>query len=83
MTDGISLRIWEEAGMFEREVALYRRLRPYLRALTIVTYGPRPPPPAGRACRASASSATAASGRRATGTGSPGGCPASGGVRRW
>ncbi|NUB24902.1 glycosyltransferase [Azospirillum brasilense] len=41
MTDGISLRIWEEAGMFEREVALYRRLRPYLRALTIVTYGDR------------------------------------------
>lgn len=41
MTNGVSLRTWDEAGMFEREVALYRRLRPHLRALTIVSYGDR------------------------------------------
>ncbi len=39
MTRGMSLRLWEEAGMFEREVALYRALRPGLRAVTLVTYG--------------------------------------------
>ena len=38
-TRGVSLRAWAETGMLEREVALYRRLRPRLRALTFVTYG--------------------------------------------
>ncbi len=40
-TKGVSLRAWDEGGLFEREVALYRRLRPRLRALTFVTYGDR------------------------------------------
>ena len=38
-TRGVSLRTWDEIGMFEREVALYRRLRPHLRGITFVTYG--------------------------------------------
>lgn len=38
-TRGVSLRTWDEIGMFEREVALYRRLRPHLSAVTFVTYG--------------------------------------------
>lgn len=39
MTSDMSLSAWDQLGMFEREVALYRRLRPRLAALTIVTYG--------------------------------------------
>jgi hypothetical protein len=27
---GVSLRTWDEVGMFDREVALYRLLRPHL-----------------------------------------------------
>ena len=38
-TQGVSLRTWDEIGMLEREVALYRRLRPHLRGVTFVTYG--------------------------------------------
>lgn len=38
-TDGVSLETWERQGMLEREVALYRALRPHLKAITFVTYG--------------------------------------------
>jgi len=38
-TRGVSLRTWAEVGMLEREIALYRALRPHLRSITIVTYG--------------------------------------------
>ena len=38
-TAGVSLKTWDEAGMFEREVALYRLLQPCLQGLTFVTYG--------------------------------------------
>lgn len=36
-----SLATWENAGMLERETALYRRLRPRLNGVTFVTYGGR------------------------------------------
>lgn len=39
MTEGMSLAAWDQIGMFEREVAIYRRLRPHLRAITLVSYG--------------------------------------------
>lgn len=39
MTRGLSLRIWQERGMFSREVALYRRLHAYGIEVGIVTYG--------------------------------------------
>lgn len=39
MTEGMSLAAWDRIGMFEREVALYRALRPHLAGLRIVTYG--------------------------------------------
>lgn len=38
-TRGVSLRTWDEVGMLEREVALYRELRPHLRRITFVTWG--------------------------------------------
>lgn len=38
-TRGISLRSWDEAGMFEREVALYRRLQSRGVKVTFITYG--------------------------------------------
>lgn len=38
-TRGVSLRTWDEGGMLEREVALYRALRPHLRRITFVTWG--------------------------------------------
>jgi glycosyltransferase involved in cell wall biosynthesis/2-polyprenyl-3-methyl-5-hydroxy-6-metoxy-1,4-benzoquinol methylase len=38
-TQGMSLRAWAGAGMLEREVALYRALRPHLGGITFVTYG--------------------------------------------
>lgn len=41
MTAGLSLSEWHRLGMFEREVALYRRLRTKVAALTIVTFGDR------------------------------------------
>jgi glycosyltransferase involved in cell wall biosynthesis len=39
MTAGMSLAVWDELGVFEREVELYRRLRPHLASITLVTYG--------------------------------------------
>jgi glycosyltransferase involved in cell wall biosynthesis len=39
MTAGMSLFEWNRLGMFEREVALYRRIREKVRAVTIVSYG--------------------------------------------
>jgi len=33
------LRAWDESGIFDREVALYQRLRPHLRSVSIVTSG--------------------------------------------
>jgi glycosyltransferase involved in cell wall biosynthesis len=38
-TRGVSLRVWDETGMFEREVALYRRLQLLGVNVTFVTYG--------------------------------------------
>jgi len=40
-TRGVSLRAWEDVGLLDREVALYRRLEPQLRAVTFTTYGDR------------------------------------------
>lgn len=39
MTRGLSLRTWQEGGMFAREVALYNRLRDQGMEIGIVTYG--------------------------------------------
>jgi glycosyltransferase involved in cell wall biosynthesis len=38
-TRDISLKTWDEIGMFEREVALYRRLQEYGVQVSFVTYG--------------------------------------------
>ena len=38
-TLGWSLKSWDESGMLEREVAIYRRLLPHLGGITFVTYG--------------------------------------------
>lgn len=38
-TEGVSLRTWDEGGMFEREVALYRRLQARGCRITFITYG--------------------------------------------
>jgi glycosyltransferase involved in cell wall biosynthesis len=40
-TRGLSLRVWDEIGILEREAAIYRRLEPALRRITFVTYGER------------------------------------------
>lgn len=37
----MSLKTWDEVGMFEREVALYKALQPYLEGVCFVTYGGR------------------------------------------
>lgn len=34
-----SLKSWDRIGLLDREVAIYRRLRPYLGSLAFVTYG--------------------------------------------
>ncbi len=38
-TRGLSLATWDRVGMLEREVALYRALRPHLGRITFITYG--------------------------------------------
>ena len=38
-THGVSLRTWGEVGMFEREVAIYRRPQKHGVELSFVTYG--------------------------------------------
>ncbi len=38
-TRGVSLKTWHDVGMVDREVALYRALRPHLRSIIFVTYG--------------------------------------------
>ena len=38
-TYGISLKTWDKIGMFEREVALYKALRPHLRGISFITHG--------------------------------------------
>lgn len=38
-TRGVSLQKWDEAGMLNREVILYKKLRPSLSGITFVTYG--------------------------------------------
>lgn len=40
-TAGVSLFEWDRLGMFEREVALYRALRPHLGGMSFVTHGDR------------------------------------------
>jgi len=37
----MSLKTWDEVGMLEREVALYKALQPYLGGVSFVTYGDR------------------------------------------
>lgn len=39
LTSGMSLAGWQEAGILARETAIYRRLRPELAGVTMVTYG--------------------------------------------
>lgn len=39
LTQGVPLRTWYEIGIFEREVALYRRLLPHMKGITFVSYG--------------------------------------------
>ncbi|WP_119462021.1 glycosyltransferase family 4 protein [Rhodospirillaceae bacterium SYSU D60014] len=41
MTRGMSLAAWDASGSFDREVQLYRELRPQVGRLTLVTYGDR------------------------------------------
>lgn len=38
-TRGVSLRTWDQVGMFEREVAIYRRLQKHGVQVTFITYG--------------------------------------------
>ncbi len=38
-TRGISLKIWDEAGLLEREVALYKALHQQLGGIAFITYG--------------------------------------------
>ena len=38
-TRGVSLKTWGDIGMLDREVALYRSLRPHMQDITFVTYG--------------------------------------------
>ena len=38
-TQGVSLRTWSTIGMLDREVSLYRSLRPHMKNITFVTYG--------------------------------------------
>lgn len=40
-TKGVSLQTWDQVGMFDREVALYRRLHDCGISVTFVTYGNR------------------------------------------
>ncbi|MEO5345427.1 MAG: glycosyltransferase family 4 protein [Magnetococcus sp. YQC-9] len=40
-TANLSLTEWQRLGMFERETALYRALRPHLAGVAFVTYGDR------------------------------------------
>lgn len=39
MTEGMSLTAWQEAGLLERELSLYKKIRPYVKKITIVSYG--------------------------------------------
>jgi glycosyltransferase involved in cell wall biosynthesis len=41
-TRGVSLKTWDNIGMFEREVALYRRLQEHGVQVSFVTYGDAP-----------------------------------------
>jgi glycosyltransferase involved in cell wall biosynthesis len=38
-TRGMSLKAWDEVGMFDREVALYAALLPHVRSIDFLTYG--------------------------------------------
>jgi len=38
-TQGVSLRTWSTIGMLDREVSLYRSLRPHMQNIAFVTYG--------------------------------------------
>ena len=38
-TQGVSLKTWSTIGMLDREVSLYRSLRPHMHNITFVTYG--------------------------------------------
>ncbi len=41
LTTGTSLHTWSGIGLFDRELAQHRALRPHLRRLTLVSYGDR------------------------------------------
>ena len=38
-TQGVSLKTWSTIGMLDREISLYRSLRPHMQNITFVTYG--------------------------------------------
>src|SRR5258708_18920855 len=40
-SDGVSLRVWDETGLLDREWELYRRLHGRLGRIVLVTYGGR------------------------------------------
>lgn len=39
MTKEVSLELWDRAGMLDREIAIYNAVRPFMRKLTLVTFG--------------------------------------------
>ncbi|MCK5513793.1 MAG: hypothetical protein KAJ00_04790, partial [Deltaproteobacteria bacterium] len=38
-TRGMSLKTWGDIGLIDREVSLYRSLRPYMQNIKFITYG--------------------------------------------
>ena len=38
-TGGMSLEIWNDVGILDRELAIYKSLEPHLRGITLATYG--------------------------------------------
>jgi hypothetical protein len=38
-TRGISLQTWEEIGMMDREIEIYKRLLPFVGSISFLTYG--------------------------------------------
>ena len=40
-TGGVSLKIWDDVGMLEREIAIYNRLGPFFKKIYLFSYGTR------------------------------------------
>ena len=38
-TGGVSLKIWDDVGMFEREISIYNRLSPFFKKIYLFSYG--------------------------------------------